>query len=465
MARSKKSKKSHRRGAPAAGTAQPRPRRNGGQPAPSPAPAALPPGLRPATISTPGLALETGQFAKLLPAPGGPAGLTPPRGRNDPPRPRNDPPRPRGEAVPEPGISSAPAPDGLPGWAARAVEELLTVTYWLDPGQTGEPFDATIRFSGHRSGLTGKPQPGDTFRQEETVTGIVPGSGPVAITAEVRGVHPGTWSVTARPVARSGRPQPAGRVPRPRRVVVPAGPAATVRTASLLRAKVPGIIRFAYASLVTLGALAGLALEALLLAGGHYQVAGPLVFSAAAVLAGVIGGKAWYVAAQRGRKFDGWCIQGFIAGAAVVVAAAAWAGPGVPPGVFLSAAAPALLIGMAIGRPGCFWAGCCTGRPTASRRGIWSSDRRVGCRREPAQLLEAFASLITGLAVLAVVLSAGLARSGPVAAAGLAGYTLSRQFILGLRADPPRHWRYGRQVTVAAAALVLIASAVLLARG
>jgi hypothetical protein len=66
--------------------------------------------------------------------------------------------------------------------------------------------------------------------------------------------------------------------------------------------------------------------------------------------------------------------------------------------------------------------------------------------------------------VLAVVLSAGLSRSGPVAAAGLAGYTLSRQFILGLRADPPEHWRYGRPATVTVAALVLIASAVLLAR-
>ena len=227
----------------------------------------------------------------------------------------------------------------------------------------------------------------------------------------------------------------------------------------------PGIIRFAYASLISLGVLAGLGLEALLLAHGHFPVLRPVLFSAAAVLAGVIGGKAWYIAAERGRKFDGWCVQGFIAGVAAVVAAAAFAGPGIPAGAFLGVTATALLIGMAIGRPGCFWAGCCTGRPTASRRGIWSSDRRVGCRREPAQLLEALAALIIGVIVLAVVLAAGLSRSGPVAVAGLAGYTLSRQFILGLRADPPAHWRYGRQVTVAVAAVALIASIVLLARG
>jgi phosphatidylglycerol---prolipoprotein diacylglyceryl transferase len=167
---------------------------------------------------------------------------------------------------------------------------------------------------------------------------------------------------------------------------------------------------------------------------------------------------------NRGRKFDGWCIQGFITGAAAVIAAAAFAGPGIPAGGFLAATAPALLIGMAIGRLGCFWAGCCTGRPTASRRGVWSSDRRVGCRREPAQLLEALAALVIGLAMLAVVLPVGLPRSGPVAVAGLAVYTLSRQFILGLRAEVPQRWRHGRQVTAVAAAIVLIASVALLAR-
>jgi phosphatidylglycerol---prolipoprotein diacylglyceryl transferase len=147
-----------------------------------------------------------------------------------------------------------------------------------------------------------------------------------------------------------------------------------------------------------------------------------------------------------------------------VVAAAAIAGPGIPAGAFLAAATPALLIGMAIGRLGCFWAGCCTGRPTASRWGIWSSDRSLGCRRAPAQLLEALAALISGLTVLVVVLVSGLPRSGPVAIIGLAVYTLCRQFILGLRAEP-RVWRYGRPVTATAAAIALIVGVILLARG
>jgi phosphatidylglycerol:prolipoprotein diacylglycerol transferase len=369
---------------------------------------------------------------------------------------------------------AAEGPDDLPQWAANATEELLTVSYWLDPGETGDPFSATIRFTGRRSDVTGKPQPRDSFSVEQTVNGIIPGSGPVAVTVEVRGINAGQWSVTARPAPRTGtrpyRPYPPGedaaassRVPWPRRVTIPAEPAVSVHTATLLRTKVPGVIRFAYASLVCSGVLVGLGLEALLLSHGHYSLLLPMVFSAIAIVAGVIGGKGWYVAVHRGRKYDGWCIQGFVAGAAVVVAAAALAGLGIPAGAFLAAAAPALLIGMSIGRPGCFWAGCCTGRPTAARWGIWSSDRKLGCRRAPAQLLEALAALVSGVTVLAVVLTAGLARSGPAAVVGLACYTLGRQFILGLRAEP-RVWPAGRVVTGAIAALALIAGVVLLVR-
>jgi len=378
-------------------------------------------------------------------------------------------------AAAEPDTPPASDADDMPGWAAKAVEELLTPTYWLDPGEAGEPFSATVRFSGRRTDVTGKPQPRDSFWQEETVDGIIPGSGPVAITAEVRGINAGEWTVTARSVARvGGRPyrsypppghDPAGvyRVPPPRLVQIPAEAPATIHTSTLLRSKVPGVVRFAYATLVSLGVLVGLGLEALLLSHGHYSLFRPMLFSVIAIVAGVIGGKSWYVAVHRGKKFDGWCIQGFVAGAAVVVAAAALAGPGIPAGAYLAAAAPALLIGMAIGRPGCFWAGCCTGRPTADRWGIWSSDRRLGCRRAPAQLLEALSALISGGVVLAVVLADGLARSGPVAVVGLAAYTLCRQFILGLRAEP-RVWRFGRRVTGTIAALALIAGIVLLVK-
>jgi phosphatidylglycerol---prolipoprotein diacylglyceryl transferase len=484
-----KKNKGNRRGNPASRAAQPRPRRDGAPSAPASAPAGpgpadaspgaasaqgVPPGLTSAKKTAPGLASAKTPGQDL------PAGLVPAKATAARTATAASV-RSQGsaEAAPaetvEPDTPPASTVDDIPTWAAKAVEELLTPTYWLDPGEAGEPFSATIRFSGRRTDVTGKSEPRDSFWQEETVDGIIPGSGPVAITAEVRGVNPGEWTVTARSVARvGGRPyrsypppghDPAGvyRVPPPRLVEIPAEPPAAIHTSTLLRSKVPGIVRYAYATLVGLGVLVGLGLEALLLSRGHYSLFRPMLFSVIAIVAGVLGGKGWYVAVHRGKKFDGWCIQGFVAGAAVVVAAAALAGPGIPAGAFLAAAAPSLLIGMAIGRPGCFWAGCCTGRPTAARWGIWSSDRRLGCRRAPAQLLEALSSLISGVVVLAVVLADGLARSGPVAVVGLAVYTLCRQFILGLRAEP-RVWPYGRRVTGTIAALALIAGIVLLVK-
>ncbi|HEY6275414.1 MAG TPA: prolipoprotein diacylglyceryl transferase family protein [Streptosporangiaceae bacterium] len=373
-------------------------------------------------------------------------------------------------------VPPAQTPDDVPRWAAKALAELLTVTCWVDPGESGGPVTATVSFSGRRLDVTGKSRPGDTFTKEETVEGILPGSGPVAVSAEVRDINPGEWRVTARPVARPGQsllrpyPAPGGkgaaamRVPPPRQVTISAETGTDVHTTHLLRTKVPGISRFVYPVLVPLSVLAGLGLEALLLITGHYPVLRPLLFSLAAVAAGVAGGKAWYIAVHRGRKRDGWCIQGFVAGAVAVVAAAAVIGVGIPAGVCLAVAGPALLVGMGIGRPACFWAGCCTGRPTTSRWGIWASDRVLGCRRAPAQLVEALTALLIGLGLLAYVLIAGLPGSGPAAAAGLAAYTLARQFILGMRREP-RTWRHGRKVTAVIAAVALIVSVALLVRG
>ena len=175
-------------------------------------------------------------------------------------------------------------------------------------------------------------------------------------------------------------------------------------------------------------------------------------------MAGVAGAKLWYIAVHRGRRFDGWCIQGFIAGAAAATAAAVPFGAlRIPVGTFFDTAVPRLLVGMAIGRPGCFWAGCCTGRPTKSRWCLWSSDRRVGTRRVPAQLLEALLCLAIGLAALLTALVTGPGSPGTLAAA-VTAYTLGRQFILGLRADPPRRSPWSGPITTVVAATVLAAA-------
>ena len=76
-----------------------------------------------------------------------------------------------------PPAGGADAPDSGPDWAARALQKVLTPVYWLDPGEHGNPFQVTIRFSGRRQGVPGKPGPDDSFTRQETFGAIVPGSG------------------------------------------------------------------------------------------------------------------------------------------------------------------------------------------------------------------------------------------------------------------------------------------------
>lgn len=372
--------------------------------------------------------------------------------------------------------AEAGATDQARGWAEKLLEPVLMPAFWLDPGEEGDPYRVVVWFSGRRTGVTGKPKPGDTFTKEVVVERVVPGTGPVAVTAEVRGISEGEWDVTARPVKRPGsrivRPVTSGAgdgaqgghgALRPRRVTLPVGARARISTAPMPLTKIPGIVRLAYPGLVLLGMLTGLGLQVVLLGQAGLPAGRALLYSVYAVAAGVAGAKAWYIAVHRARRFEGWCIQGFVAGAAALAAGAPLAGLGIPAGAYYAAAAPGLLIGMAIGRPGCFWAGCCTGRPTASRWGIWSSDRLLGCRRFPAQWLEALVALAAGLMALGVVLVLGPVRSGPVALAAPAAYTFGRQFILGLRAEPPRRSSRSGLVTAVIAAAVMIAGIAALA--
>jgi len=359
-------------------------------------------------------------------------------------------------------------------WTERILREVLTVTCWLDPGDAGGPYPVTVRFSGRRTDVDGKPGPGDNFTHEETFDGIAPGSGPVAVTATIHGISKGTWTAEARPVSRPGEQAarlyapPGGAAARrgelrPRRVPVPAGPRSEASTALLPFIKIPGVLRFAWAALVGLGVLAGLAIQAVLLGRAHLPAGHGLIVSLYVVAGGLAGAKVYYIAVNGGRRFDGWCVQGSVLGGAVTAGAVdALGGLGMPAGAYLASAALGLLAGMAIGRPGCFWAGCCVGRPTAARWGIWSSDRRIGSRRVPAQLLEALLALAAALAMLITVLLLGLPRSGWAAVAALAGYTSGRQFILRARAETPRRTPLSGPVTAAIAAAVLVAAIIML---
>jgi phosphatidylglycerol:prolipoprotein diacylglycerol transferase len=214
--------------------------------------------------------------------------------------------------------------------------------------------------------------------------------------------------------------------------------------------------------MVTLGMIVALALQALVISADHLALGPWWAVTLVGIAVGIAGAKVWFIVLKRREHLiNGWCIQGFIA-SAPVAAVIMLAVLHISIGVFLDVTAPGLLVAMAVGRVGCFFAGCCGGPPTASRWGVWSSDQRVGARRIPTQLLESVLAGMLGLLVLVAVLSHGPA-GGTFFVAGLAAYTLGRQGLLRLRTEP-RKTRLGGLVTAALATLVLIAAVVVLAR-
>src|SRR5258708_30865112 len=393
----------------------------------------------------------------------------------------------RSAARPRPAVDAAPRIHVVPMDTTRegggitallesATQEILAVTYWFDPAPHAEPYSVTVRFSGRRVDVKGRLSSGDRFVQDETIEQVVPGSGPVSLTARIRGINPGEWVVTAHVLgsaqsARGPREQenatPAAGSLRPvirlwRRWAPPAGSVEPVSTCLTPFAHVPGILPGIWGAMVTLGMLVALALQALVISADHLALGPWWAVTLVGIAVGIIGAKVWYIVLKRREHLlDGWCIQGFIA-SAPVAAVIMLAALHVPVGVFLDATGPGLLVAMAVGRVGCFFAGCCGGPPTASRWGVWASDQRVGARRMPTQLLELALAGILGLLVLVAVLCHGPA-GGAFFVAGLAAYTLVRQGLLHLRAES-RKTRLGGLATSALAALVLIAAVVLLAR-
>ena len=359
-----------------------------------------------------------------------------------------------------------------------ASQEVLAVTYWFEPAPHPEPYPVTIRFVGRRVDVEGPPDAGDRFVRDETIEAVVPGSGPVAVTTRIFGVTPGQWRVTAQPQGSAqhlhGRRARAATVassdpadgaspllPRLWRRWAPAtGPsleaAEPVETRLLPFIRTPGTLPMAWATLVGLGMALALVTQGLLLAQSQHATRQALSASLVALLVGAIGAKTWYsIKHRRARRMDGWCIQGFILGASLATLLLL-ALLRQPIGIVLDATAPGLLFGLAVGRLGCFLAGCCGGPPTASRWGVWSSDQRIGARRVPTQLMESALALSVGILALAVVLLHG-PSNGTVFVGALAAYTLGRQGIMRLRAEPSQS-RLGIPLTATATTLTLVAA-------
>lgn len=348
---------------------------------------------------------------------------------------------------------------GLPSRAAREARgdrteverEALSVTHWFDSGTEGEPYTARVRFSGRLAEHDERHRPQQTFTKDETIPGVVPGSGPVSVTTHVYDLAPGDWVVTAELVDGPPRSTTADRkaarvqtLPRAawswRRWALSTATFAPVRTRwspTVRLAPMPAVIPGTWIGLVTLGVIVGMAMQGVLLAREGLPVTPSLVLTGLAALAGLAGAKLRYIAmhpkAWRERPTEGWAVDGFL----VVMPIAVILGLLVldlPIGIFIDASTPALFAGVAIGRLGCFFTGCCAGRCTRSRWGIFSSDRRVGARRIPTQLLEAAAGLVIGAVAFAVLVAARPPIPGLIFVVAIAVYTGVRRVLLRVRA-------------------------------
>ena len=364
--------------------------------------------------------------------------------------------------------------------ADAAVEtEALSVTHWFDAEPEGEPYMATIRLTGRRIGVDGKPGRHDGFVKEETIPGIVPGSGRVSVTTLVPELQPGQWTVTADLVRRttsagarhatSTRISGAHTLPRAdwswRRWAVASGPFVPVKTRMepfVRMTRVPAVIHGSWSGLIALGVIVGGIVHALLLDRIGIPVGSMLLVDLVAALSALIGAKLWFLvqrprAAPRQSFGEGWTVDGFVL--AVPAVAAALLVLDLPVGAYFDAGTPALFFGIAIGRLGCFFTGCCAGRCTRSRWGVWSSDRRIGARRIPTQLLESATGLLIAAGTLLLVLRGGTGVGGTIFVAGFAAYVLVRQLLLRLRVEP--HSPIRARLTAAVAAAVLLADAAL----
>jgi phosphatidylglycerol:prolipoprotein diacylglycerol transferase len=370
-------------------------------------------------------------------------------------------------------VESQEQPDGqapLGALLERATQRSLAVTYWFEPAPLAHPYALPMRFVGRRVDVEGKPRPEDGFIYEETFADVTPGSGPVSVTAKIHGINPGLWQVTATPLGSTATRPLALPVRAPsnpldalwRRYAPQATPEHPVKTRLEPFLHTPGTLPYIWITLVLLGMVVALVTQSLLIARMGLPV-GPAVLATLLSLSiGAVGAKVWYIVKRRpARDYIGWCIQGFILGAGVA-AGLLYELLHVPIGGALDAAAPGLMLGLAIGRTGCFFAGCCGGPATAAPWGVWCSDQHVGARRVPTQLIESGASFLLGVGALAALLMRGPAN-GAYFAASVAAYVLAREVILRMRTEKV-HIRLPVPATAVAAALVIIVALVVIGR-
>lgn len=324
----------------------------------------------------------------------------------------------------------------------------LGLTYWFPAPDHGDPTVLQVRFTGRRLALEGAAGPEDAFAAEAEVPQVLPGSGRIAVTVRVTDIPPGQWEVTASPVASGGFGTQ----------LAPAHGNGSTGFGPVIQIRAPGVRLGAWPGLVLLGTVLALIMQVLLASSYHEPAGRLLAITVLACLVGLIGAKSYYLLTHRGERTHiltvGFSVQGFVIGLVGTLIAGSLV-TGLPLGTSLDLTAPGLLFGLWIGRVGCFLAGCCAGRPTASRWGLWASNRSIGLRRVPVQLLESSLAGFVGVGALLLVAFVDLPVAGMVFVGTLALYIFGRQLLFPLR-DQPRATTYGRVVTMAASGAVVL---------
>ena len=384
---------------------------------------------------------------QLLPLPARPLRPPLPTARQSDPQVR--PPAPPAAKPAQPPLSAAATADDLaPEVAADSAPALYGVgaTYWLD-GEQAETA-AAVQFVG--TGIAGETR-GRRFARQVSFPQLPSGVGRASLTASVRGLAPGTWHIQAQAVDEDGRP-----LGLPQRE--------EVETKLWPFVHGPGVRPMAWSILVLLGVLLAVMTQALLVGAAGLKVGAAAWSAVAAAGVGYLSAKLGFMLVHRipAREFAtaGTLIQVFLAGAFGSLAVFAWFA-GLPLLQLLDLTTPGVFAAMALARPGCWLGGCCAGRPTSSRWGLWSSDRQIGVRRVPVQLMES--ALAATVAALSLVLVLGVDERpfGLVLVLSASVYTLGRQLLFPLRTEGRRTSR-GRTLTMAGASIMAAATAALL---
>lgn len=352
----------------------------------------------------------------------------------------------------------------------------MALTYWFDAKTDGKPYSMSIRFAGKLSNRRGnsaegsspdQPPYSDSFEIVRTLDPVLPGSGRIAFTSRVQGLAPGEWQVSATPTSDpSSDSSEAQDRPRSERPSPSSSQAVGITSYGLVaNVSAPGARLGAWPALVTSGAVVALVTQALLASNRGLPVVELLLISLVACLAGLAGARMYYLLTHRAAKMSflvsGMCIQGFVI-VAVLTFVVGGAITDIPIGPMLDVIAPGLLLGMSIGRLGCFFGGCCAGRPSTSRWAVWSSDRTIGVRRLPVQLVESTMSGLIGVAALVAAALAHPQFGGTIFLAAIAANTLGRQLLFPMR-NVPRSTAYGRPVVLGLSGITLVAAILLAA--